>query len=110
MPQAGGASDRRDHRIRISPTHDLAQLSGGQKSLVALSLIFAIQRSDPAPFYLFDEIETVFGLRIHVDHQHIAVTHSAGNLPQGAARDSEFGRHPAGRPACEGHASIRGTP
>ncbi|KXS18315.1 RecF/RecN/SMC protein [Gonapodya prolifera JEL478] len=33
------------------------QLSGGQKSLVALALIFAIQRSDPAPFYLFDEID-----------------------------------------------------
>lgn len=35
----------------------LQQLSGGQKSLVALALIFAIQRCDPAPFYLFDEID-----------------------------------------------------
>lgn len=35
------------------------QLSGGQKSLVALSLIFAIQKCDPAPFYLFDEIDQV---------------------------------------------------
>ena len=33
------------------------QLSGGQKALVALALIFAIQRCDPAPFYLFDEID-----------------------------------------------------
>ncbi|KAJ1556061.1 Structural maintenance of chromosomes protein 3 [Cladochytrium tenue] len=33
------------------------QLSGGQKSLVALALIFAIQMCDPAPFYLFDEID-----------------------------------------------------
>jgi structural maintenance of chromosome 3 (chondroitin sulfate proteoglycan 6) len=33
------------------------QLSGGQKSLVALALIFAIQRCDPAAFYLFDEID-----------------------------------------------------
>lgn len=33
------------------------QLSGGQKSLVALTLIFAIQQSDPAPFYLFDEVD-----------------------------------------------------
>ena len=32
-------------------------LSGGQKSLVALALIFAIQKCDPAPFYLFDEID-----------------------------------------------------
>jgi structural maintenance of chromosome 3 (chondroitin sulfate proteoglycan 6) len=36
---------------------DIQQLSGGQKSLVALGLIFAIQRCDPAPFYLFDEID-----------------------------------------------------
>lgn len=36
---------------------DLHQLSGGQKSLVAIALIFAIQRCDPAPFYLFDEVD-----------------------------------------------------
>lgn len=36
----------------------MQQLSGGQKSLVALTLIFAIQRCDPAPFYLFDEIDS----------------------------------------------------
>jgi len=33
------------------------QLSGGQKTVVALSLIFAIQRCDPSPFYIFDEID-----------------------------------------------------
>eukprot|EP01138_Halocafeteria_seosinensis_P013927 gb/GECG01014222.1/.p1 GENE.gb/GECG01014222.1/~~gb/GECG01014222.1/.p1 ORF type:complete len:1235 (+),score=285.92 gb/GECG01014222.1/:1-3705(+) len=33
------------------------QLSGGQKALVALAMIFAIQRCDPAPFYLFDEVD-----------------------------------------------------
>ena len=37
--------------------YEMQQLSGGQKALVALALIFAIQRSDPAPFYLFDEID-----------------------------------------------------
>lgn len=36
----------------------LEQLSGGQKSLCALSLILAIQSCDPAPFYLFDEIDS----------------------------------------------------
>ncbi|GFR44505.1 hypothetical protein Agub_g5769 [Astrephomene gubernaculifera] len=35
----------------------MRSLSGGQKTLVALALIFAIQRCDPAPFYLFDEID-----------------------------------------------------
>jgi len=38
-------------------TREMQQLSGGQKSLVALTLIFAIQKCDPAPFYLFDEID-----------------------------------------------------
>ncbi|CAD6196359.1 unnamed protein product [Caenorhabditis auriculariae] len=38
-------------------TREMQQLSGGQKSLVALALIFSIQMCDPAPFYLFDEID-----------------------------------------------------
>lgn len=38
---------------------EMNQLSGGQKSLVALALIFSIQKCDPAPFYLFDEIDQV---------------------------------------------------
>lgn len=38
-------------------TMSMKQLSGGQKTLVALALIFAIQRCDPAAFYLFDEID-----------------------------------------------------
>ena len=49
--------------IRVSFTgssaemKEMMQLSGGQKSLVALAFIFAIQKCDPAPFYLFDEID-----------------------------------------------------
>src|SRR5262249_20665427 len=39
-------------------TRLIQQLSGGQKSLVALAFIFAIQRCDRAPFYLFDEIDS----------------------------------------------------
>jgi len=47
-------------RVSFSGTgqqYHMQQLSGGQKALVALALIFAIQRCDPAPFYLFDEID-----------------------------------------------------
>eukprot|EP01053_Blabericola_migrator_P013165 Blabericola_migrator_1__13164@NODE_901_length_6140_cov_65_133707_g631_i0_p4_GENE_NODE_901_length_6140_cov_65_133707_g631_i0NODE_901_length_6140_cov_65_133707_g631_i0_p4_ORF_typecomplete_len332_score59_00SMC_N/PF02463_19/0_3SMC_N/PF02463_19/1_5e19AAA_21/PF13304_6/2_9e05Cas_APE2256/PF09651_10/7_7e03Cas_APE2256/PF09651_10/5_6e02Cas_APE2256/PF09651_10/0_68MAP65_ASE1/PF03999_12/0_18MAP65_ASE1/PF03999_12/4DUF3584/PF12128_8/0_44Myb_DNAbind_7/PF15963_5/2_3e02Myb_DNAbind_7/PF15963_5/1_3ABC_tran/PF00005_2 len=32
-------------------------LSGGQKTVLALSLIFAMQRCDKAPFYIFDECD-----------------------------------------------------
>ena len=42
---------------KVNETKEMQQLSGGQKSLVALTLIFAIQKCDPAPFYLFDEID-----------------------------------------------------
>lgn len=47
-------------KVRFSPIGEnfmMSQLSGGQKALVALALIFAIQRCDPAPFYLFDELD-----------------------------------------------------
>lgn len=37
---------------------EFPQLSGGQKAMVALALIFAIQKCDPAPFYLFDEVDS----------------------------------------------------
>jgi structural maintenance of chromosome 3 (chondroitin sulfate proteoglycan 6) len=41
----------------VGQQYEMRQLSGGQKAIVALALIFAIQRCDPAPFYLFDEID-----------------------------------------------------
>jgi structural maintenance of chromosome 3 (chondroitin sulfate proteoglycan 6) len=49
-------------QVKVSFTGDgdaqlMQQLSGGQKALVAMAIIFAIQRADPAPFYLFDEID-----------------------------------------------------
>ena len=36
---------------------ELNQLSGGQKSLVALAYMFALQKTDPSPIYIFDEID-----------------------------------------------------
>lgn len=48
-------------KVKFASTDEfrgMNQLSGGQKSLVALALIFAIQKCDPAPFYLFDEIDS----------------------------------------------------
>lgn len=55
------------------------QLSGGQKSLVALATVFAIQKCDPAPFYLFDEIDA------NLDAQYRgAVARMVQELAQGA--------------------------
>lgn len=56
-----------------SETKELQQLSGGQKSLVALAMIFAIQKCDPAPFYLFDEIDQA--LDSHHRHSVAAMIH-----------------------------------
>ncbi|KAI0997335.1 Chromosome segregation protein [Podosphaera aphanis] len=42
---------------KLDEQQRIQQLSGGQKSLCALALVFAIQQCDPAPFYLFDEID-----------------------------------------------------
>ncbi|KAJ5908797.1 Chromosome segregation protein SudA [Penicillium taxi] len=72
-PEDDGESDDEDARksvenyvgvgisVSFNSKHDdqqrIQQLSGGQKSLCALALVFAIQACDPAPFYLFDEID-----------------------------------------------------
>uniref|UniRef100_A0A1Y9G9C2 Uncharacterized protein n=2 Tax=Anopheles albimanus TaxID=7167 RepID=A0A1Y9G9C2_ANOAL len=44
------------------------QLSGGQKTVAAVAFIFAIQKFNPAPFYLFDEIDQALDVqhRAHV--------------------------------------------
>ncbi|RXM35486.1 Structural maintenance of chromosomes protein 3 [Acipenser ruthenus] len=65
--------------IRVSFTgkqgemREMQQLSGGQKSLVALALIFAIQKCDPAPFYLFDEIDQALDAQHRKAVSHIDV-------------------------------------
>jgi chromosome segregation protein len=40
------------------PVRRLASMSGGEKSLTALSFIFALQRYRPSPFYAFDEVDS----------------------------------------------------
>lgn len=40
----------------------LTELSGGQRSLLALSLILALLKFQPAPFYILDEIDSALDL------------------------------------------------
>jgi chromosome segregation protein len=54
-PLAGGLL------IKASPVgkniQRLEQLSGGEKSLASLAFVFALQRYDPSPLYVFDEVD-----------------------------------------------------
>lgn len=41
-----------------SPTEKWSSLSGGEKTIVALTMVMAVQECDPAPFYIFDEVDS----------------------------------------------------
>ncbi|KAM0681414.1 Structural maintenance of chromosomes protein 2 [Glugoides intestinalis] len=54
-----------DFEIRVKVgtwKNSLQELSGGQKSLIALCLIFSMLTFKPAPFYIFDEIDAALDL------------------------------------------------
>jgi structural maintenance of chromosome 3 (chondroitin sulfate proteoglycan 6) len=59
VPSSQGRASLRFYEggVAIDTPKGTSRLSGGEKSLLALTLIFAIQRCDPAPFYIFDEID-----------------------------------------------------
>jgi structural maintenance of chromosome 2 len=42
--------------------HSLTELSGGQRSLIALSLILSLLQFKPAPMYILDEIDAALDL------------------------------------------------
>jgi structural maintenance of chromosome 3 (chondroitin sulfate proteoglycan 6) len=50
-----------DRKVSFAPSLSLSlssqQCTNSTTGLCALALVFAIQASDPAPFYLFDEID-----------------------------------------------------
>ncbi len=78
---------------------NMMQLSGGEKSLTAIALLFAIQNMKPSPFALLDEIEaalddnnvTRFAEYLHKltkNTQFIIITHRRGTM---AACDRLYG-------------------
>jgi chromosome segregation protein len=73
---------------------NMMQLSGGEKALTAISLLFAIQNRKPSPFCLLDEIEAALDdsnvdrfasyLSNLTDHtQFILITHRRGTMLRG---------------------------
>lgn len=78
---------------------NMMQLSGGEKALTAIALLFAIQNLKPSPFCLLDEIEAALDdsnvgryadyLHKLTDHtQFIVITHRRGTM---AAADRLYG-------------------
>ena len=70
---------------------NMMQLSGGEKALTAIALLFAIQNLKPSPFCLLDEIEAAlddsnvdrFAKYLHKltkDTQFIVITHRRGTM------------------------------
>ena len=45
-------------RIKAEGFGDISAGSGGERSLIAISLILALQRFNPAPVYVLDEVDT----------------------------------------------------
>lgn len=71
--------------------NNLASLSGGEQTLVAIGIYFAILKVRPAPFCILDEIEAALDeanvdryaeylLRLTRDTQFIAITHRRGTM------------------------------
>ena len=70
---------------------NMMQLSGGEKALTAISLLFAIQNLKPSPFCLLDEIEAALDEsnverfarylnKMTKDTQFIVITHRRGTM------------------------------
>ncbi|KAJ1613671.1 SMC3'SMC type chromosomal ABC ATPase' [Cryptosporidium canis] len=55
--QTNSTSSQQKSSSQAGNYYSLNQLSGGQKTLVALAFLFALHRADPAPMYLLDEID-----------------------------------------------------
>uniref|UniRef100_A0A8C5AGD0 Structural maintenance of chromosomes protein n=1 Tax=Gadus morhua TaxID=8049 RepID=A0A8C5AGD0_GADMO len=63
-PQGRGVLDGLEFKVALGNTwkENLTELSGGQRSLVALSLILAMLLFKPAPIYILDEVDAALDL------------------------------------------------
>ncbi|KAK4894371.1 hypothetical protein LTR28_002069, partial [Elasticomyces elasticus] len=63
-PEGKGVGDGLEVKVCLGKVwkQSLAELSGGQRSLIALSLILALLQFKPAPMYILDEVDAALDL------------------------------------------------
>ncbi len=64
LVEGGSITDGLEIKVSLGGVwkESLAELSGGQRSLVALSLILALLQFKPAPMYILDEVDAALDL------------------------------------------------
>lgn len=82
-PQGGGVLEGLEFKVALGNTwkENLTELSGGQRSLVALSLILAMLLFKPAPIYILDEVDAALDL---------SHTQNIGQMLRAHFRHSQF--------------------
>ena len=61
---------------------NIAHLSGGEKTLSSLALVFALHSYKPTPFYIMDEIDAA------LDYKNVAII--ASYIKQRTCKDAQF--------------------
>ncbi|XP_056891582.1 structural maintenance of chromosomes protein 2 [Takifugu flavidus] len=82
-PQGCGVLEGLEFKVALGTTwkENLSELSGGQRSLVALSLILAMLLFKPAPIYILDEVDAALDL---------SHTQNIGQMLRAHFRHSQF--------------------
>jgi len=79
---------------------NLMMLSGGEKGLVAVAIIFAIQRWKPSPFYVLDEID------MNLDENNMELV---ANMIQRASQMAQFIVITLNKPMIEASRRVLGV-
>lgn len=82
-PDGGTITDGLEIRVRLGGVwkSSLAELSGGQRSVIALALILSLLQFKPAPMYILDEVDAALDL---------SHTENIGRLFQTRFKGSQF--------------------
>lgn len=90
FPPLSRAAEKSGIRYSVQPPgkqfRDMQQLSGGEKTIAALALLFALRAHRPSPFFLMDEVDAaldnnnVFKLSAYIRRRACAGGGAGGDL------------------------------